>query len=128
MPPPPGRVEEEGSRDGEVALSVTESKPPASGEGEGRSGPLSKEEDLSWASRQGGTPGPERRGVTAPLGALWGSLGILSGGNEDTECLAAFGRVQLGLSWGPGQALWKIRAGGRGLDREETVIGGWEGS
>lgn len=30
------QVEEEGSRDGEVVLSVTESKPPAAGEGEGK--------------------------------------------------------------------------------------------
>lgn len=66
--------------------------------------------------------------MTVPLGALRGSLGILNWGDKETERPTTSGRVQLGLSWGPGQALWKIRAGRRGLDKEEIVIGGWEGS
>lgn len=36
VPPSSGRVEEEGSRDGEVVLSVTESRAPAAGEQRGQ--------------------------------------------------------------------------------------------
>lgn len=63
----------------------------------------------------------EQRGGVTVLGALRGSLGILRRVINIWEGAA---RAILG----PGQALWKIRAGRRGLDKNETVIGGWEGS